>query len=264
MTCSNTEILFALGCAEFLVGVDDQSDWPEEVLQGLPRVGPDLDIDLDLVESLRPDLVLATLTVPGHETVVEGLEARGLPFLAPAPTSIVDVYRDIRDVADLLGVPERAESLVRGLERATGIPDRDLSSESLAAVRAQREAALPPSAPRLLIQWWPKPVIAPGRRSWTHDVAVAAGFRNVLGLEDVISRPLTDQEVVELAPEVIVLSWCGVDPAKYRPEVVLSRPEWAKVPAVRDRRVHCVPEAFLGRPGPRLVEGVEALRALIG
>jgi iron complex transport system substrate-binding protein len=185
LTCSNTEILFALGCAEFLVGVDDQSDWPEEVLQGLPRVGPDLDIDLDLVESL-------------------------------------------------------------------------------AAVRAQREAALPPSAPRLLIQWWPKPVIAPGRRSWTHDVAVAAGFRNVLGLEDVISRPLTDQEVVELAPEVIVLSWCGVDPAKYRPEVVLSRPEWAKVPAVRDRRVHCVPEAFLGRPGPRLVEGVEALRALIG
>lgn len=265
LTCSNTEIVAALGCADLLVGVDDHSDWPEEVVDALPRLGPDLEIDLDRVESLDPDLVLATLTVPGHETVVEGLERRGLPFIAPAPTSIPDVYRDVREVAGLLGVADRAEHVIRELAEATGIPDRPgdpLSAAELARIRQDREQALPADAPRLLVQWWPKPVIAPGRRSWTHDVMVAAGFRNVLGKDDVISRPLTDGEVRDAAPEVIVLSWCGVDPAKYRPDVVLGNPEWAEVPAVRDGRVHCIPEAFMGRPGPRLVEGVAALRAL--
>jgi iron complex transport system substrate-binding protein len=156
--------------------------------------------------------------------------------------------------------------VIRDLAEATGIPDRPgepLSAEELTEVRAVREAALPAEAPRLLVQWWPKPVIAPGRRSWTHDVMVAAGFRNVLGDEDVISRPLTDDEVREAAPDAIILSWCGVDPSKYRPDVVLENPEWADVPAVREGRVFCVPEAFMGRPGPRLVEGVAALRALL-
>ncbi len=82
LACSNTEIVHALGCADLLVGVDDHSDFPEALVSSLPRLGPDLDPDLDRVAALRPDLVLATLTVPGHERVVEGLEARGMPFVA--------------------------------------------------------------------------------------------------------------------------------------------------------------------------------------
>ena len=71
LACSNTEIVWALGRADLLVGVDDHSDWPEEVVGPLPKVGPDLEIDVDKVAALEPDLVLATLTVPGHEKVVE-------------------------------------------------------------------------------------------------------------------------------------------------------------------------------------------------
>ena len=63
---SNTEILFALGLGPKVVGVDDWSDWPEEA-KDLPRVGGDLNADLDRVAGLRPDLVLASLSVPGME-----------------------------------------------------------------------------------------------------------------------------------------------------------------------------------------------------
>ena len=104
LACSNTEIVHALGCGDLLVGVDDHSDWPPELVDPLPKVGPDLDIDVERVAALEPDLVLATLTVPGHESVVERVEAAGLPFIAPEPVSISDIYRDIREIGGLLGV----------------------------------------------------------------------------------------------------------------------------------------------------------------
>lgn len=245
LACSNTEIVHALGCASMLVGVDDHSDWPEEVVGDLPKLGPDLEVDVDAVAALQPDLVLATLTVPGHEKVVARLEAAGLPFVAPEPVCLEDVYRDIVDIGALLGVPERAAAVVAGMRAELDAPDP------------------PPDAPRLLVQWWPKPVITPGRRSWATDVMHAAGARAVLEDEDVKSRPMSDEEVSELAPDAVVLSWCGVHPSRYRPDVVLGNPAWAHLPFVRQGRVHRVGEPFLGRPGPRLVEGVRALRSVV-
>ena len=245
LACSNTEIVDGLGCGDLLVGVDDHSDFPERMIAALPKVGPDLDPDLERVAALEPDLVLATLTVPGHERVVEALQARGLPFVAPEPTSLEDVYRDVEDIARLLGVPERGAQLVAGM-------------------RAELTAPAPaPDAPTVLVEWWPKPVIAPGRLSWTTDVLHAAGARNPLQEADVKSLPLSDEEVRALAPDAFVISWCGVRPEKYRPDVVYGNRAWTGLPAVREGRVFCVPEAYLGRPGPRLVEGVRALREVV-
>lgn len=247
LACSNTEIVHALGCASMLVGVDDHSDWPEEVVGPLPRLGPDLEPDVDAVAALEPDLVLATLTVPGHENVVARLESAGLPFIAPEPQSLDDVYRDIRDIGHRLGVPERAAALVADMRHELDVRDEPGDD-----------------APTILIQWWPKPVITPGRRSWATDVLRAAGARAVLQDEDVKSRPMTDQEVAERAPDAVVLSWCGVDPARYRPDVVLGNEAWQDLAFVRQERVYCVGEPWLGRPGPRLVHGVRALRDIVG
>ncbi|MBT7503839.1 MAG: ABC transporter substrate-binding protein, partial [Gemmatimonadales bacterium] len=155
LACSNTEIVCALGCAHMLVGVDDHSDFPVDVVAALPKVGPDLDIDVDKVATLKPDLVLATLTVPGHEQVVARLEEAGLSFVAPEPISIDDVYRDVRDIGARLGVPERAEALVAEMQT---VLDVDAGSP------------LPEDAPSILVQWWPKPVITPGKQSWVVDV----------------------------------------------------------------------------------------------
>ncbi|TVR60877.1 MAG: cobalamin-binding protein [Gemmatimonadales bacterium] len=260
LACSNTEILAALGCQSLLVGVDDHSDHPPEALEKLPRVGPDLDIDMDRVEALAPDLVLASLTVPGHETVVEGLEVRGIPHLALEPTSIEDVYANITLVAEhleaggVMGVRDRALRLVEAM-RSELDPDPADPAHETAESNGPR--------PSILIQWWPKPVISPGRRSWVDPLIRRAGGRNPLGHEDRPSRPLEDGEVAELAPDAIVVAWCGVHPSKYRPEVVYRNEAFRNVPAVRNGRVICIPEAYLGRPGPRLVEGLKALREVV-
>ncbi len=78
-----------------MVGVDDHSDFPAEVVNALPRVGPDLGIDVDKVTALKPDLVLGSLTVPGHEKIVAALETADLNYHAPEPVSLEDVYRDV-------------------------------------------------------------------------------------------------------------------------------------------------------------------------
>ncbi len=66
-----------------------------------------------------------------------------------------------------------------------------------------------------------------------------------------------------MAPDAVVLSWCGVHPDKYRPDVVLRNEVWSELPFVANGRVYCVGEPFLGRPGPRLVEGALALRKIV-
>jgi iron complex transport system substrate-binding protein len=245
LACSNTEILWALGCLDKLVGVDDHSDFPAEALRRLPRVGPDLDIDIAKVASLKPDLVLATLTVPGHERVVEGLEKAGLPYIAPEPITLADVYASIRTIAALLGAPKRGEGIVMEMK------------ETLCPVPPLAE---PPS---VLVQWWPRPVIAPTSESWVNDLFRLAGAHNPLGSEPGKSRPLKDEAVARLDPDAIILSWCGVNPSKYRPDVIYRNPLWQGVKALRHGRVFSIPEAYLGRPGPRLVEGYKALRRIV-
>lgn len=273
LACSNTEIVCALGHADLLVGVDDHSDYPVEVVAELPRVGPDLAIDVERVAALKPDLVLATLTVPGHEEVVEAIDAAGLPFIAPEPTCLDDVYRDIRTIGRLLDADERAEFLVEEMRaelgdgptrsRAIGESGRVATGESGDRSGAAFAPESDGARPTILVQWWPRPVITPGMRSWTTDVIRAAGGRALLGHEDHKSRPMTDEEVAELDPDAVVLSWCGVHPDKYRPDVVLRNERWRTLDFVTKRRVYCVGEPFLGRPGPRLVEGVRALRTIV-
>jgi iron complex transport system substrate-binding protein len=245
LTCSNTELLWALGATDLLVGVDSHSDFPPAALAGLPRVGKDLDVDADAVAALRPDLVLGSLTVPGHEKVIARLAEKRLNLLVTAPTSGAHVARDLRWLGGLLGRAAAGEAAAQALE---------------AALQPDPAAA---GGPRVLIEWWPRPCIAAGAESWVNEVLAAAGCQNAaLDAIPESSRAVSVDEVLAMGAEVLALSWCGVPDHKVDPAKALRRAGWGAVPAVRDGRVGAISEAFLGRPGPRLAEGVRQLRAL--
>lgn len=244
-TCSNTEIVCALGGAELLVGVDADSDYPPEVVSHLPRPGRDLELDVNAVRDLKPDLVLTSLTVPGHERVLAALRAAGLNTLVCDPRSLNDVFADIRRIALALGVPRRGEQLVAEMQAAMPV----------AETRSPR--------PAVLVEWWPKPVIAPAKYSWVTDMIARAGGVNPWGSLDAKSVPLDSAQVCAAAPEIVVMSWCGVPEENYRADIVRRRPGWQAVPAVAAGRIYAISEAYLGRPGPRLVEGYRQLRAAL-
>ncbi len=244
-TCSNTEIVCALGLGDQIVGVDDHSDHPPEVVAAAARIGPDLDVDVDRVRALEPDLVITSLTLPGHEHCVARLEAARLPILVVEPRSLDDVARDIETIAGALGA-EAAGARLADAFRAALTPQR-----------------LPGPRPRVLVEWWPKPVIVPGRDSWVTQLLGLAGGVNPYGEAPVKSAPVSDAEVLEMRPDAVVISWCGVPPRNYRTEVVQRRPAWQALPALVNRRIYPISEAFLGRPGPRLVEGLEQLKRIV-
>ncbi|MDX1572028.1 MAG: cobalamin-binding protein [Xanthomonadales bacterium] len=244
-TCSNTEIVCALGLGDQIVGTDDHSDYPPEIVRETARIGPDQEIDVERVAALKPDLVITSLTIPGHEQCVARLQQAGLPMLVVEPTRLEHVPRDIRVIADALGVPDRGEALARRFEAA-------LVAAPVASPR-----------PRVLVEWWPKPVIVPGRDSWVTQLLDLAGGINPWSELDAKSGPVEDAEVLAAAPDAVVISWCGVPFEKYRPEVVRRRDAWQGLRAIERDRIYCVTEAWLGRPGPRLIEGLAALKSIV-
>jgi iron complex transport system substrate-binding protein len=244
---SNTEILFALGLGPKVVGVDDWSDWPEEVKQ-LPRVGGDLNTDIERVAALRPDLVLASLSVPGMERNVEALKSRNLPYLVLDPHSIDEVLADFLTIGDACGVRGRAEKV---LEQA---------HERIRAVRHRRKSH---GDVRIYWEWWPKPLIAAGHVSWIHQMSQIVGARNVFADVERPSRIVTNAEVITRDPEVLMICWCGTLQRIQEASRVSSRPGWDRIAGVAAGRIHCVPEALFGRPSQRLLDGLEMLDGFV-
>lgn len=251
ITPSNTEIIWALGLEDMLVGVDDHSDFPPEVVGRLPTVGPDLQIDIDKIEELRPDLVLASLSVPGMERNIEELERRNLPHIVLNPFSLEDVLNDILRVGQVTGHPQRADTVV------AQIRDRlERVGQSISPQARQKPV-------RLFWEWWPRPLITPGRLSWINDICKIAGAVNIFEDLDVTSQPVEEQQVLEREPDAICMCWVGALQPVMDPQRVKSRPGWDQLTAVREGRIYALPEGLFGRPGPRLVEGVEMLAGIL-
>ncbi len=133
----------------------------------------------------------------------------------------------------------------------------------IAKMRAAMPSRVNENGPKVLIEWWPKPVITPTRQAWATDLIELAGGQNPWASIEAKSTPLTDEQVLASPPDVIAMSWCGVKVANYRADVVSRRPGWEAVPAVAKQQIVAISEEFLGRPGPRVVEGYRQLRAAI-
>jgi iron complex transport system substrate-binding protein len=242
---SNTEILHALGLGLRIVGVDRWSDYPPRV-RSLPQVGSDLRVDISRVVELEPDVVVASLHVPGMEDNLPAFERAGLSYVGVGGVGLSGVWDDVHAIGWWLGRQARAAALV---ERMRG---------EMASIAADVPARGP--RPKVHWEWSAHPVVA-GRRSWITELLELVGADNAYADLDVESVRVPLDEVCRRQPDLVVACWCGV---RRLPTVdkVLARPGWSAVTAFAERRVRVLSEAYFGRPGPRLVDGLRQLATL--
>jgi iron complex transport system substrate-binding protein len=276
-----TEIAFALGLGEELVGVTHECDYPPEARHKpvVVRTSIDshrmtsLEIDRAVSERVRnnqslytidetrlreaaPDIILTqglcdVCAIDYSEVVAAGETLPHKPkIVSLAPNSLNDVLSDIRRVGEATGQSDKAEMFVRELEHR------------IAAVRDR--AAQSSIRPRVACLEWFDPIYFAGH--WVPEMVELAGGDDVLGREGERSDKIAWDKVVELAPDLIVLMPCGYDVQRTLNEVSLlkKREGWRDLPAVATGKVYAVNgHALFSRPGPRLVDGLEILANLI-
>jgi iron complex transport system substrate-binding protein len=245
---SNTEVMEYLGLTHYLVGVDDYSDWPHSI-NSLPRLGPDLSINMDLVKELQPDMVLASLSVPGMEKNVDALKELGIPYIILNPQSLKDIENDLIYTAETLGDKER------------GIEAANLFRYRLESVK--EKSAKISVKPALYWEWWPKPIFTPGKINWLTEISEAAGARNIYDDVELASIQTDWEDVVKRNPDYICLAWVGVRKEKVQKNIVKKREGFERLSNITDNHILILEEELYCRPSPRLLEGLEKLFQLI-
>lgn len=240
-----TEVCFALGRGDWVVGVDEHSDRPAAVAD-LPRVGTISEPDIDAIRTLGPDLVLVFDMAPGRVSPPAALTTSGLPVELLSATRLTEVGSLFRDTARLLEAPGPGDDL----------------AEELDSGLASRRAGLSPlePRPRVYVELWPRPVLALGRASWIHDLLELAGGDNVFGDEDVPNLEVDGAAVAARHPDVMLTTWGSLATG---PQSVYRRKDWQDVGPVRRRRVASVAVDCLKRPVPRLVHGFDLLASVL-
>ncbi len=245
---SNTELVAYLGLTDRLVGVDDFSDWPLTV-KDLPQLGPDLSIDMDALEALQPDLVLASLSVPGMEKNIEALQARNIPHIIFNANSLDEIAQDLRTLGIACGVEERAKKI---------------SVEYLQCVEHLRSVAQTlPKKPTIYWEWWPNPIFTPGRTNWLTEISAIAGGQNIFQDVELASVQTDWADVVSRNPSYIMMAWVGVAFERIQPANLLKRSYAQELQAVKLKQLYVMEEWLYCRPSPRLLDGALKLAKLL-
>lgn len=276
---SATEIVALLGCRDRLVGRSHECDFPPGVERLPALTRPRLKLDGSsaaiharvqetqaarravyevfegTLRELRPDLILTQSQCAVCAASLEDVEAavgswgdRAPAVLAFAPQRLDDVFADIGEAARALGVETTGETAVRALR-----------------ARVDRvAAAAKPERPTVACIEWTDPLMAAG--NWVPELVALAGGRDLFGKAGDHAPWIAWEALQDADPEVIVFMPCGYDLARTRQEALAlaARPEWNALTAARTGRVFVTDgNAYFNRPGPRLVESLEIMAAIL-
>ena len=277
---SATEIIFALGLEEQLVGVTHECDFPPEarlkpavtssaladqslssgeidarVLEQQANGQGTYGLNVDLLAELRPDLIF-TQGLCDVCAVPHGLVRQAIPALPGRPSvysldpaSVGDVLSNIKTVGDATGCSPRARQVITALRAR--IDAITLKSASLELRRV------------FCLEWLDPPWTA---GHWMPEMVGMVGGFDGLGAMGQPSRRTSWMEIARFAPEVVVLLPCGFNLERTLRELDRTSlpPEWSDLPAVRSGQVYAVDgSAYFNRPGPRLVDGLELLASIV-
>ncbi|MCD6320222.1 MAG: cobalamin-binding protein [Candidatus Desulfofervidaceae bacterium] len=239
---SVTEIIYALGAGDLVVGVTSYSDYPPEAKQK-PKVGTFLHPSLEAIVNLKPDLVIA-LSETNPPRVLNRLRDLNIPLLILKSGGLNTIWENIITTGNALGKGKEANFLVARLQK------------ELHAL-TQQVKGLP--KPKVFFQIGYRPLVTCGASAYHHELITLAGGINIAAEEKAAYPVFSLEKVITANPDVIIVS-------TMEKQTQAIKAFWAKfsqISAVRNNRVYVVNSDFFDRPSPRVVEALKILIKLL-
>ena len=245
---SNTEIIYALGLEDRLVGTTDYCDYPEAA-KSKPRVSGYSTPNLEKVVSVQPDLILAEAI---HEkTVLPAMENLSLTVIVMSAKSLDTVLSDIKLVEQVNGRSKAAAQLLDGL------------TSRIQAVVSKTTALTPEQRLRVLYVVWHDPIWTMGRETFINDLIWKAGGVNIFADDFEKSRVVSLESIIQKNPQVIIVSGMGTT-GDLIYNSIMKETRLAGVDAMRNNRIYKISDAnLIERPSPRIVDGLEEMAKLL-
>lgn len=248
LTEEPTEVLYAIGQADRIVGISGYTVRPKQARREKPKVSAFSSAKIDEILALRPDLVIGFSDIQAD--IAHALIKAGIEVWISNHRSIEGIMSYIRRLAAMVGAVDEGNRLVQSL------------AERLDRVWLRAQALA--KRPKVYFEEWDDPQIT--AIQWVSELIEIAGGHDVfaeLGQQPLAAgRIIRDAaEVPRRAPDIIIGSWCG---KKFRPERVAERPGWQDVPAIRHGELHEIKSPIILQPGPAaLSDGLEALSNIV-
>jgi iron complex transport system substrate-binding protein len=252
---SNTEIMFAIGAGEKVVGVTDYCDYPYDFAEwveagNMSSIGGSYNPATEPIIALEPDLILAFGGPGGSLDAIDKLRNLGYNVLTLDPKDANGVLNDIVMVGRATGYDAQAASLATDLQQRIEFVVNKLEQAT--------------SAPKVYCEVWSDPLMSVGPKSWIHSLITLAGGQNILeNATNTYYPTVSSEEIVENNPDVMVFLPQGGQHFWGTFDDVAERPGWNTINAVANGRMYVTPEGIVEICGPRTVDALEVLAKII-
>lgn len=236
---SATEMLFALGLEDRIVGVTINCNWPPQA-KAKAKIGGFF-LNLEKIVSLRPDMVV--MVAGAQDQSIAELRSRGLPVTTIRSGSLADILSEAERLGQLTGRTTEAEELTSGMRLR------------LASVEAKVRGL---ARPTVLVVVGTKPLVVVGENNFIADIIDLAGAENVAAGAETAYPQYSLEALLESDPEYIIFPEGLIDPAELGQD-----PRWQSLSAVAGGRLLFIDPDVLTRPGPRSVQAVEQIAEFI-
>ncbi len=244
---SNTEILFALGLGDKVVGISDYCDYPPEA-QEKTRVGGYSTSDIERIVALEPDLIL--IEDIHTKEILPALEKVGLTVVTIDPRSLDEVLESITLVGEITGKDEEASRLVAEM------------ADRISAISDKTDGLLESQRPRVFYVMWHDPLMTVGSDTRIHELIAIAGGTNII--QDTEGYPTISLEaLIEANPQVIIAGSGMGEGADLPFQFASTETRLEGIDARTNNRVYEINTDLVGRPTPRMIDGLEQLAELI-
>lgn len=245
VSCSpaHSEILCELGKESLIIGKTTFCDFPKDLLKEKPIIGSWTKLNYDLIEKLKPDLIITNNIV--QEKIALKLKNASFNVYHSDPVTLEQIYLDILEIGKITNALKEANALIGRMKKELGEIEKNSKRQN--------------TKPKVYIEEWHDPPTISG--NWIPELVQIAGGDYSLIESGKRSVPISIDKLFEYNPEKIIISWCGfgerVDTIQ-----VLNRSGWDLLGAIKNKDISVLDDSLLNRPGPRIIKGAKKLQEI--